>query len=430
MLKPGKLVKLYQDKVRCGEGVKGYLAELKQMLGYHTTPYGAAIGQNAAFSPREFSLVEVAEAFLGTDVHRTAKHELERDSGFSYGIAMESGGAVTGGQLSPVNAMLGTTMGLLNAEMLQGYQNGLTIGRSLVKWVSPVNAEEVKIWQYTQPTVIFDDLQEGQERPSGSFTAEWVRAAKMKEQGQTLQVSWRAVHYAANSQATLDAASNLGGRAAWVIEDRILAVVFGLEGSYKYGVATAGDTETEYQTYILSGGPYANYQSNELVGEASLDAANVLLRAMRDPSTGLPIKLSATKNLVVSSYYERLATQLSRFQQVIIGRDSDQERMLVGQTTALGINPMVSERMEDLHVAKKFQGVQKTLTQARKRWIYGDTQQAFQYRQSRDFTQKTSTEAENPYLRRFGLIAETTYDECGSCSVTQPRAVVLNHDDS
>lgn len=431
MLLPGKnLVKVYQDMVRTGQGVAGYMNELKKMLGYHRTPTGPAVGKNALFSPSEFNLVEVAEAFIGSDAHRSHRHEFERGSGFDYSLAMESGGVITGAQLSPVNAMLGTTLGLLNSEMLEGYNSGATIGRDIVTWKSPVNAEEVKIWQYTEPTEVFDDLQEGQERPTGNFNAEWVRANKMKEQGQTLNVSWRAVHFSTDAANTLERARNLGGRAGWVVEDRILDVVFGLQGTYKYGVSSAGDTETEYQTYIASGGPYANYQTNELVNEASLDAANVLLRAMRNPATGLPIDMSGTKFLVVSSLYERLATQLSRFQQLILGKDSDSERLLVGQTTALGIVPKVSERMEDRQVLKGFQGSALTLTQARKRFLYGDTKQAFQYRQARDFTQITSTVAEDRSLARKGLIATSTYDEMGSCTVVQPRAVVLNRKDS
>lgn len=432
MLLPGKsLVKVYQDKVRCGEGVAGYLRELAQMLGYHQTPTGPAIGKNASFSPREFSLVEVAEAFVGSNEHSSHRNAFERGSGFHYGLATESvGGVVTGAQLSPVNAMLGTTLGLLNAEMLAGYNSGDTIGREIVTWKSPVNAEEVKIWQYTEPTEVFDDLQEGQERPTGNYNAEWVRARKMKEQGQTLNISWRAVHFATDSSQALDQARNLGNVAAWVIEDRILSAVFGLEGTYKYGVSTGGDTETEYQTYIASGGPYANYQTNELVNEGSLDTANVMLRAMRNPATGKPINLGATKYLIVSSFYERLATQLARFQQTIIGKDSDQERLVVGQTTASGIVVKVSPRMEDLHVAKGFQGNSLTLAQARKRWVYGDTKLAFWYRQARDFTIANYTADTDPSLRRHGLIASSTYDEMGQCGVIQPRASVLNRKDS
>lgn len=424
MLLPGQnLVKVYQDMVRTGQGVSGYLKEFAQMLGYHRTPYGPAVGKNALFDPREFSLPEVVAAFVGSDEHRSMRHAYES------GLAMEAGGAITTAQLAPVSASYGTIAGLLNAERLKAYNNQETIGKDLVTWVSPVNAEEVKIWRYSDPTEVFDDLQEGQERPTANFNADWVRAQKMKEQGMTLNVSWRAVHFAADSVATMDRAKAQGNRASWVVEDRILDVIFGLRGSYKYGVSSAGDTETEYETYIASGGPYANYQTNELVNEGSLDTANILLRNMTDPNTGLPIDMGATKYLVVSPFYERLATQLARFQQTIIGADTAAERLIVGQTTALGIVPKVSARMVSRQTTLGFQGGALTETQAKKRWVYGDTKTAFQYRQARDFTQVVSTVLEDRSLARHGLIITSTYDEMGSCSVVEPRAATLNRND-
>lgn len=427
MLLPGRnLVKVYEDKVRCGEGLGGYMRELMQMVGYHRTPYGPAVGKNALFNPTEFSLVEVAEAFMGRDLHSTHRQQ------FESGLAMESigGGALTAAQFGPVSAAYGSVTGLLNSEMLKGYTDAPTTGRQMVDWKSGVQAEEVKIWDYTEPTEVFDDLREGQQRPDGNMNAEWVRAAKLKEQGQTLKISWRAVHFAANSENTFDLAGKMGRTASWVIEDRILDVLFGLSGSYVYGNSTAGDTETTYQTYIASGGPYANYQTNELVDETSLAAANVLLRSMRNPSTGRPIDIGQTKNLVVSSLYEPLATQLARFNQTILGKDSDATRLLVGQTTALGIQPFISARMEDRHVLKGFQGGALNMTQARKRWLWGDTKTAFQYRQARDFTIVSSTVADEKSLAQYGLIAKSVYDEMGSTTVIQPRAVVLNRKDS
>src|SRR5499427_11004455 len=127
----GKLADLWR------ENPDTYLDELDGLLGKTVDESGYRTIKDPVIKPRQLSILDVGEAFMGRDGLRRF---YERGPfGLRGGRARTVGEEVGGGALGPsefasLNAWLATTDGLLGGELLAKYSLATMAARELVTW--------------------------------------------------------------------------------------------------------------------------------------------------------------------------------------------------------------------------------------------------------------------------------------------------------
>src|SRR5262245_21364376 len=171
-----------------------YEGELAALLGVTTDDDGYACIRDQVLKPRSLSIKDVGEAFVGADVLR---HVYDRGPvALARMVAEESGsGALGPSQFQAINAWLGSVDVLLGAEMMEKYAQETMVARELVTWKMNIRIQENMITRYGFPTRPTQDIQPNQEFPSGDLAMDWVRANRMRKQGESLAITWEAMHF-------------------------------------------------------------------------------------------------------------------------------------------------------------------------------------------------------------------------------------------
>src|SRR5262245_5743613 len=142
MITAGKLADLYNADPQ------GYWAELDALLGKTTDEDGFCVIKDPVLRPRQLSVKDLGEAFLGTEAMRRL-HD-RGPGGLRGGRARTVFEEVGGGALGPsefqqINAWLGTVDGLLGSELMEKYALATMLARDLVSWKMNVRVQENKI---------------------------------------------------------------------------------------------------------------------------------------------------------------------------------------------------------------------------------------------------------------------------------------------
>lgn len=422
----GKLAKMHKDNPDT------YIDDVFEMLGYDhdEAGYKCINPQKKLFNQKQLSILDVGEAICGRETLRTL---YENPWGMRGGRAKLAGEEVGGGALGPsqfqaINAWLGTTDGLLGAELMEHYTYAIKMAREVVTWEMDVRVQENKRIRYSTPTTApTQDLQPGQELPAGDMKGEFVRHARMKKQGESLAVTWEASHFDQTS-SLMEGAGKLGDRFGITIDENVLCTLFGIGSNfntYKYN-----DVNTN--TYLTSGA-YVNKISNQLTTEAlSLDVAEQALLKQTDPATGLEIDVRDERFLITTPFQRLTAHRLQNPMagSLQVGSLTDADRY---NTTNYITNLKVhwSQRLVRLlTTARPDYPTPLTLTQAGYRWLYGDTKRAFVYRSAKDITTYRYSITEAPQLAKRDILMEMDITEMGGSTVVEPRYATLNIKDS
>lgn len=417
----GDLVDLYEADP------DNYYDELDARLGVTHDERGFKTIKSPLLNRRSLSFLDIGEAFCGKHVLRTLH---ERPYGMRGGRArtrLAAGEEVGAGALGPsqfqaINAWLGTTAGLLGAELLARYEEAARIAREIVTWELNVRTQDVKLPRYSRPTLPTEDLLPKQEFPSGNLGAEFVRANRLSKQGESLAVTWEASHFDQTGDL-MEAAGQLSDGIGHNVENKVMRGVFGIENTYEYN-GTRTDT---YRTT----GSYVNKITNQLVDEDSIDVAEQQLLAQTDPGTGRPMMFRGPRNIITSQALALTAQRISRMTSVEVGALSDASRFITSPTIT-GLNPYISQFIQPLLTTSdvRFSYTAITLAQAKQRWVYGDTKGAFKYRSAKDLTTYQFTITDDPALARKDVLMEMDVSEMGSLSVIETRRAILNIKDS
>jgi hypothetical protein len=422
----GRLVDLYRSDPH------GYEEELQSLLGVTTDEDGYRCIKDPILKPRSLSIKDLGEAFLG----RAGMRRLyERGpGGLRGGRAAFAAEEVGGGALGPseyqgINAWLGTVDGLLGAELLDRYNLATQVARELVTWKMNVRVQENKLTRYGFPTAPTEDLQPGQEFPAGDLSADWVRANRMRKQGEVLSVAWEAMHFD-QTDSLMDAVGGDNGlavRFAVVIDERIQRSLWGIDNTYNR-LGTVSNT-------YLAAGAYTNLLANHPLTNTTtpIDEAEQALLRQTDPNTGLEIAPPDDERfLIVTPYKFLTASRLASPFGEELGALSDPARMQTQQFYT-GIRPfrmIRATRLMMAPIAGTPPGLGLTLAQAQERWIWGSTKRALQYRSAKDITTYRYSMTDSPSLARRDVLMEIDVSEMGSVTCVEPRNLVLSTKDS
>ncbi len=426
----GQLANKYNAMVKANPKLPGrvvaeqYANEIRSELGYDVDDDGYKIinKKKQVFHQKQISILDLGEAICGRETLRKLY-----DNGPRVVSEEVGGGALGPSQFAAINAWLGATDGLLGAELMEHYTYAIEMARVIVKWEMDVRFQENKRIRYSIPqNAPTDDLEPGQELPSGDLRGEFVRHRRMEKQGESLGVTWEASHFD-QTQSLMEAAGMMGTRFGITIDERVLRAVFGIglkANSYKYN-----DVNTN--TYLLAGA-YVNQLNNALLTEAkSLDTAEQLLLKQTDPATGLEIDVRKERYIIT---VPALRLTAFRLQNPISGSlqvgslTADDRYNTLNYITDLKVH--WSQRLPRLLSTANGAdyAAPLSLAQANTRWVYGDTQRAFVYRSAKDITTYRYSIAEAPQLAKRDVLMEIDVTEMGAVSVIEPRFCVLNYD--
>lgn len=433
MMTAGRLADLYRADP------DSYLEELDSLLGKTVDESGYRCIKDPIIKPRSLSVLDVGEAMMGRDGLRRLYEN--GPFGLRGGRARMVGEEVGGGALGPsefqsLNAWLGTIDGLLGAELLDKYALATMLARELVMWKMGVRIQENKQIRYGFPTAPTEDLQPGQEFPAGDLTADWIRNNRMRKQGEVIAVAWEAMHFD-QTDSLMDAVGGDNGvaaRFAVVIDERIQRSLWGIDNTYnRLGTITNTylDTGTSYINKYVS----ATTSINELVEATTcLDFAEQALLRQTDPNTGLEIAPPDDERfLIVTPFKFLTASRLAQPFGEEIRTLTDPSRMQVANPFYTGIKSFRMIRATRLMMAPLTAtppGLNLTLAQAQQRWLWGSTKKAFQYRSAKDITSYRYSITDSPALARRDVLMEMDLSEMGSCTIVEPRFMVLSGKDS
>jgi hypothetical protein len=162
---PGRLLQRFRQDPAT------YEEELRTLLGFSVNERGYRCIKDPILRPRNVSILDVGEAFVGRDGLR---HIYEHPYGLRGGHALTQppadwafeevgGGALGPSQFAGLNGWLATVDGLLGAELLEQYVPAVQVARELVDWRLDVRVQENKLIRYTAPTEPTEDLLPSQE---------------------------------------------------------------------------------------------------------------------------------------------------------------------------------------------------------------------------------------------------------------------------
>lgn len=255
----------------------------------------AASGERLATS--EVSLRVLQEQLLGEDgIERHLRPDLLRDLQESRDVLEDDGaGSIQASTFANINAFTAMTAGLLEAMILEAYQNPTFIGDVLAP------PEPSKQFEGRKTIGVARLGDQAEERLPGMPTKRvqvgerWITQPRTVENALSAEVTQEAIYLdlTGGQLAEHTGAAGVGEWLGYRKELRIIDSFIGVVNSFNY-------KGTSYNTYVASGTLYDNYMSsgNELVHEDNLQAALIKFRDMTDPDTGTRILIQPNTVLV------------------------------------------------------------------------------------------------------------------------------------
>lgn len=237
-------------------------------------------------SPNEFSLARMAEAVGGRDFLESFNPE--SPSGSDAVNLLEAGPGVDPTAFLNTNTFSAAVGGLIEAQVLENFQNNTFIGDQLFETIpTNKNGERMPGTHGFGADEGDTSRKPGMPHPRAQFGERWVQTPELDEKALACEVTQEAVFYDLTNEV-LTRAADVGGILGYGREKTQLRLFAGASNSYNYnGVG--------YDTYQASA-PWVNTLSNAIGTNGSflnVDAALELFEDMTDPETGREILIDA-----------------------------------------------------------------------------------------------------------------------------------------
>lgn len=314
---------------------------------------GEAIA-SGQIKPKEFSIRELAEEFLGEDVVR----RMERRKGGGLTL-LEAASAVDTSAFSNVNGQI------IYSTVKKEFDLADVAVDALATTVPTVFLDGEKIPGVSGIGDEAEIVDEGQPFPTVGLSEEYIQTPPLKKRGFIVPVT-REVIVADRTGLILKRCAD---GAKWLALNklkRLLDQVFGVVNNYKRN-------GTALNTYLTSGA-YINSQANTLVDWTDVENAELLFDAMTDPNTGEPIGA----NMLGKPMVAIVPTALHRTSRRIVNATETRFGDGASNTTATyGENPLNGTQIQVLSSPYV-----KARTGSASTWFYGSPKDAFSYMQA------------------------------------------------
>lgn len=357
---------------------------------------GAAI-ESRQLKGSEFSIRELAEAFLGEDVVRRME---PRKSG---GLRL----------LEAASAVDTTAFSNVNGQIIY----------SMVKEQFDLADVQTDALCTTVPTTILDGekvpgvggigdeaevVDEAQPYPTVGVNEEYVQTPPLKKRGFIVPVT-REIIVADKTGRIVKTCADTAKWLALNKTKRILDTVFGVNNTYKRNGSA-------YNTYLTSGAYINTVTTNALVDWTDVENGWLAFDALTDPNTGEPIGADLmARNLTVIVPSALLWTARRVFQATEI-RFGDGA---TGTTATYGANPLAAGAGFTIWSSPYV----KARTGSASTWFMGDFKEAFAYMEAWGVeTSQAPDNSEADFRRDIKL--QFKVSEMGAAAVMEPRRVL------
>lgn len=386
------------------------LKSLYESLGARECVARLSEGMNKGlFRPEDFSLRELAEAFLGENwVKRLHPQNVAR-----YGQVplLEAGEGVD------VSAFSNITGQIFYNKILEGWTLVTKMSDQLVSTVSTKLDGEKMPW-LSHVISEGDAIRPGGNYPEANFSERYIETPATTKYGMIVSVTKEAIFFDLTGQM-MRAAGEVGEKLGYNKEKRVLKLVLGLTNSYKLN-------GTSLNTYLTSGSNWINSASSSpLVDWTSLEQAYILFSKIKDPDTNLPIIVEPKDVFVMPAKYFT-ASRIANATEVETtypgyGASSPAApgnvKMKTGNPVPWKMTPITSPLAYQLLVDSGL-----TDTQAREYWYIGDFKKAFAYMENWPLT-VSQAPAGNVKEFEQDIVVRYKASERGVPAVMDPRYV-------
>lgn len=372
---------------------------------------GRKVLANNRISPRNFSLKELAEAIGGRDFVEQFR---PGGDGRSDSIdLLEAGPGVDPTAFLNINTFTAAVGGLIEARILESFQNNAHIGDDLFETI-PTNKNGEKIIG----TAGFDSTdgdgtrQPGMPHPRAQIKERWVQTPELTEKALACEVTQEAVFYDLTNEV-LKRAGDVGDILSYGKEKTQLSLFCGATNSYNYGGVA-------YNTYQAST-PWINTHTNVAVDYTDVDLALGLFEDMTDPETGREI-IVAPDTIV---HMPRRANQwhfiLNSTQHRAGDPASHQSLSTPPPAVAATYKTLHSTILRNLIIS----GLSESKADATEYWFIGQPKRCFKWMEAWPLRVRQASPNEFVMLDR-GLIAAYFGNYRGAGAIEEPRYIVRN----
>lgn len=355
--------------------------------------------------PTDFSLQDLAEAFVGRDYVRACGPGKTGDEHLTEAAA----GSV---QLATFSNI---TKELLSDAVLEGYNQEEFIASKLVKTV-PTKLSGERIPGITRIGDQAEIVDEGQPYPTVGFNEDYIDTPQTVKRGLRCAVTKEAIFFD-RTGLVMEQARRVGEELGLNKEKRLWNLIIGATNNYVWkGVS--------YNTYQAST-PWINVKSsNNLVDYTNVDASEQLFANLLDPHTNEPIILSG-KTLIVMPPKEMTARHLLNATEIRRGDGASSTVQTIGGNP-LGSYTVYCSRLAYRRV-QAVDGGNASAADGGKWWFHGDFQKAFAYMENWPITVVQAPSNAHDEFER-DIVMQVRASERGAAVVVEPRAVVKNYD--
>lgn len=269
---------------RRGKAIE-YVENFRKGLGLSVNRDGRPVREAGSPRPASFSIRELAVGIVGEDW----VNGLVRDTGESYRVFEAGGNALmTPGNLPNVSAFLGSVSGLLDAAVLETYDDPEFVIDALV----PVESTKTRQTKMIGTGRIGNQSQirnPGDAHPWAQFEERYSTSPETQQDALAIGVTYEAVFYDQTGEV-LAKANSLGKELGLRKEFDGMQVIAGVTNPYNYRGAS-------YNTYLTSGN-WINDQSNQLDDWTDVNNSRELFTRMKDQETSNRIAVEPDTILV------------------------------------------------------------------------------------------------------------------------------------
>ncbi len=357
--------------------------------------------------PGQFSIGELAEGICG----REWVESLNPENG-NNGLRSLTEAAIDPTAFINVSVLSLATAGLVEARILEKFQNQALVGEQLVK-VMPTNKNGEKMLGVGGfGTSDGDQVRKpGMPHARGQFGERYVTTPETVEKGLACEVLKETVFFDRTNQV-LQTAGEIGDALAYGKEKDIIDVVIGAVNPYIYN-------GTGYSTYQTTT-PWINSHDNALTDYDNVDTARNLFVKMTNPETGRKIVVDA--NTILHVPRRKSKWELTLYPNMIrnITNTNTATYSSAPSSVSRQYNLIESQEFYDRLVANSVDA-----TKALEYWILLDKDGAFAWMENWPLT-VTQAVASDYAMRDRGIIFANLANHRGICTVQEPRKAIRN----
>lgn len=415
-----------------------FAVEMNHLLGladkhgnYYRDRYGNRIRKDPSLEPDEFNLKAVAEAICGEEwVNNLAPRHMAQSNrvmgvfesmyGAQEGMvaAAEAGPGVDVTAFLNVNTFSLTTGGLVEAKILEAYDNPEFVVSKLIKTV-PTNLNGEKIIGTTTIGDKSARRHPGEPHKRVGFGERWVETPETHEDALAVEVNRETVFFDRTNQV-LQRAETIGYQIGYRKEIACIDTLAGLTGSSEYNAYVYNGTSyAPYQT----ASPWINDQVNALQDWTDIENALVLFSNMTDQENNQPITITPKVILTVPSLEQTVASIINATETETRTNSAAEIRRYknpYGNRYQYSISQLLYHRL----TSSTDGGAGLSAANA-KRWFFGDFEKAMHYMQNWPLNINRVNPNEYEMLDR-GVVFAAFANQRGVPAWVEPRAVVRN----